>query len=114
MKDARELARSADSSAKKAVRTNRLYASIGILALAGLLIGLANLSVSIVRDSAQAASDARRALGENDALKRELALSDRKILELEARINGLNDKSNQVPSPQNGSQTAPSGPRIVK
>jgi deoxycytidine triphosphate deaminase len=113
VKDARELARSADTSAKKAVRTNRLYASIGILALAGLMIGLANITVSIVRDSAQAASEARRALGENEALKRELALSDRKIIELESRVNGLSDRFNPMPAPQDGTQS-PSLPRKMQ
>lgn len=96
VKDARELARGADASARKAVRTNRLYASIGVLAIAGLLIGLANFAVSLVRDAVQATSEARRALGENEALKRELAASDRRILELENRVNGMGDKLNLV------------------
>jgi deoxycytidine triphosphate deaminase len=110
VKDARELARSADASAKKAVRTNRLYASIGILAIAGLMIGLANLAVSIVRDAAQAASESRRALGENEALRRDLALSDHKIMELENRVNGLGDKLN--PTPQlNGVQPPTPAPK---
>jgi deoxycytidine triphosphate deaminase len=97
VKDARELARRADASAKKAVRTNRLYASIGVLAIAGLMIGLGNLAISIVRDAAQAAAESRRALGENEAMRRDLELSNRKIMELENRISALGDKLNSVP-----------------
>ena len=110
VKDARELARSADASAKKAVRTNRLFAGIGVLAIAGLMIGLVNLGVSIVRDAAQAASEARRALGENEALRRDLVLSERKIMDLENRVNGLGDKLNPNP-PLNGIQSPPSSPK---
>jgi deoxycytidine triphosphate deaminase len=97
VKDARELARSADASAKKAVRTNRLYASIGVLAIAGLMIGLGNLAISIVRDAAQAVAESRRALGENEALRRGIELSNRKIMELENRLDNLGDKLNPVP-----------------
>jgi hypothetical protein len=111
VKDARELARSADASAKKAVRTNRLYASIGVLAIAGLMIGLANLAVSIVRDAAQAASEARRALSENEGLRRDLVLSERKINELENRVNGLGNRLNPA-SPSNGGQSPSSAPKI--
>jgi len=110
VKDARELARSADVSAKKAVRTNRLYASIGVLAIAGLMIGLASLAISIVRDAAQASSEARRALGENEALKRELVISDRRIMELENRVNSMGDKLNPAPRP-NSTQGPSSGSR---
>jgi deoxycytidine triphosphate deaminase len=99
VKDARELSRSADASAKRAVRTNRLFASIGILALAGLILALANFGVSVVRDAAQAGSDARRALNENDALRRRLGESDRKILELENRLKSAIDKTNSTPVP---------------
>jgi len=110
VKDARELARSADASAKKAVRTNRLYASIGVLAIAGLMIGLGNLAISIVRDAAQAAAESRRALGENEALRRDLELSNRKIMELENRVSGLGDKLNPIP-PLNGIQSPSSAPK---
>jgi hypothetical protein len=109
VKDARELARSADASAKN-VRTNRLYTSIGVLALAGLMIGLANLAIPIVRDATQAASEARRALGENEALRRELVLSGRRIMELENRVNSMGDKLNPVPQ-VNGTQSPSSGPK---
>jgi hypothetical protein len=108
VKDARELARSADASARKAVRTNRLYASIGVLAIAGLLIGLANFAVSLVRDAVQATSEARRALGENEALKRELVAAGHRIMELENRVNGIGDKLNLV-LPQTPS-SSPKGP----
>ena len=101
VKDARELAKSADSSARKAVRTNRLFASIGILAIAGLIIGLANLAVSIVRDSAQAGSDAKRALNENDELRRELVLSNRRVMELEGRVKDLGNRANSTNAPSN-------------
>ena len=109
VRDARELAQRADASAKKAVRTNRLYASIGILAIAGLMIGLGNLAVSIVRDAAQAAAESRRALGENEALRRDLDLSNHKVLELETRINSLSDKlpSNGVSPPPLSPKNAP-------
>jgi deoxycytidine triphosphate deaminase len=97
VKDARELAKSANASAKKAVRTNLLYSSIGVLAIAGLMIGLGNLAISIVRDAAQAAAESRRALGENEALRRDMELSNRKIMELENRIGNLGDKLNPIP-----------------
>ncbi|PDT72758.1 hypothetical protein CO675_34105 [Bradyrhizobium sp. C9] len=106
VKDARELARSADSSAKKAVRTNRLFASIGVLAIAGLIMGLVNLAVSVVRDSSQSGADSRRALSENDALRREQSQLLSRITELERRLKELGDRTLTLQSP-----TAPAIPK---
>ena len=110
VKDAHELARSADASARKAVRTNRLYAGIGVLAIAGLMIGLANLGISIVRDAAQAVAESRRALSENEVLRRDLDLSKRKVMELESRFSGLADKLGPI-LPSDGTQSPPSAPK---
>jgi len=54
------------------------------------------LAISIVRDAAQAAAESRRALGENEALRRDLELSNRKIMELENRLSNLGDKLNPI------------------
>jgi hypothetical protein len=108
IKDARELAQRADISAKKAVRTNRLFASIGFLAIAGLIIAGANLAVSTVRDAAQANADARRALRENETLRGELDQSKRQVLELQAKIEALGSRSNAThPAPRDNAPTPP-------
>jgi deoxycytidine triphosphate deaminase len=72
IRDARDLARAADASAKRANRTTRIFASIGFLAIAAMIIAGANLAVSVVRDAAQALAEARRALSENESLRRDL------------------------------------------
>jgi deoxycytidine triphosphate deaminase len=86
--ETRDQARSAAVSAKRAVRTNALFAGIGIVALAGLLIGASNLAVSVVRDAAQAAAEARRVAKENDALKVEIDGATRQNDALKSEIDG--------------------------
>jgi len=102
IKDARELAQKADLSAKRAVRTNRLFASIGVLAIAGLLVGAMSFAVSVVRDAAQASADARRALAENEDLKRS-------AIEMRAQLEAL---LNQVSKTQPTLNPPPSQPNV--
>jgi deoxycytidine triphosphate deaminase len=117
IKDAKEFAQRADVSARKAVRTNRLFASVGILAIAGLIIGAGSTALSVVKDTAQAkaeaervvresevqrgeleqlkrsanqaSSDAARALGENVRLKNELDQTLRQLAEIDAQMRSL-------------------------
>jgi deoxycytidine triphosphate deaminase len=103
IKETRDEARKAAVSASRAVRTNRVFASIGILALAGLLIGAISLGVSVVRESASAGSDARAALRQSEAMKSEIDHSKEQIMELRAQIEALRNKSTSAqPSPGTG------------
>ncbi|MFI5024218.1 MAG: hypothetical protein ACHQRJ_21515, partial [Alphaproteobacteria bacterium] len=118
IKDANDKARQADMSARRALRTTQIFAGIGILAIAGLVVALhtyftqvnanaiaANsLAGSVGREAVLAGSDAKRALGENRALKTQLETAQEQIGGLTAQMQKLLEEVSQLRQRRGGSR----------
>jgi deoxycytidine triphosphate deaminase len=72
VKEARDSSKRAAMDAHKAARTNKVFASIGFLAIVGMVLAAAGLAVSIVRDAAEASAEAQKATIRVDELSRRL------------------------------------------
>jgi hypothetical protein len=101
--EAKTSAQQAKTDARKAVRANRFFATIGFLTILGIILGVANFAVSIVRDAnqtgrevSQAVAEARRLAGENDALRKELDETKRQVQEVQATVSGLRRQVDQL------------------
>ena len=107
VKDAQVAANQAKTDARRALRTNLFFASLGFLALLGIIIAAANFGISILRDASQVRQDTgqntaetRRLSTEAESLRTELRDAERQIQELRQQFDELRAQrpSNQ-PSP---------------
>jgi deoxycytidine triphosphate deaminase len=96
VKDAQKSASEAKADARRAVRTNFFFASVGFLALLGMIIAAANFGISVLRDATQVRQDTgqnmaeiRRLNSEAEATRAALDSTERQLQDLRQQMDKL-------------------------
>lgn len=102
VRDAQLSASQAKADARKAARTNLFFASIGFLAILGMIIAAANFGVSVIRDVSQVSKEAgqnmaetRRLSTESDVMRKDLDETKRQLQEIQPRLQDLRQQLEQ-------------------
>ena len=103
VKDAQTSASQAKADARRAVKTNRFYASVGFLALLGMIIAAANFGISVLRDANQIRQDtgqniaeARRLSTETENLRKELDEAKQQLNQIRPALQELRQQLEQL------------------
>jgi hypothetical protein len=103
VKDAQDSAHEAKLDARRAVRTNYFFASIGFLAILGIIVTAINFAASVIRDANQAGKEAgiatveaRRATSDIETLRKELDATKQLLQETESATQGLRQRLDQL------------------
>ena len=106
VKDAQKSAREAKADAHRAARTNQFFASIGFIAIVGMIIGAVVFGFSIIRDAnqsreelGQSIANTRRLATDTAVLRRELDETERQLLQTQSDLQQIRKQLQQIATP---------------